>query len=340
MRPGHPLEGAVAVSVVVPVYMVAGELEACLASLVNQTIASLEILVVDDGSPDGCVAIAQRFEGKYPDRLRLIRKVNGGCASARFAGLAQARGEFVGFVDGDDWVEPDMFETLHREALLNETQIAQCRYREVYADGTAAVPPAETNLLAPGAERRIVTRPIELAALRPSIWRRLYRRDFLQRHDITFPVHIRSFDDTAFQFETFYRADRVVVLPLVGYNYRQGRAGQDIAARDEKLFAFFDVFRWLVSRLGAMADPTAERQLLRVELNCHVWALERIEPNLRADYRRQALCQLSRRRAHLNPVQSLAVAMSMYSKARTMMIASLLERAGGKRGPRQGRGPC
>ncbi len=318
----------VAVSVVVPVYKVANQLDACLASLVNQTIVSLEVLVVDDGSPDGSNAIGQRFADRYPHRFRLIRKINGGCASARSAGLAEARGEFVGFVDGDDWIEPDMFETLRREALLNVAEIAQCRYREVYPDGSASVPSAEMGLLAPDAERKVVTTPIELAAMRPSIWRRLYRRDFLQRHAISFPVHIRSFDDTAFQFETFFRADRVVMLPLVGYNYRQERAGQDTAARDEKLFAFFDIFRWLGTRLGSTTDPAAERQLLRVELNCHVWALERIQPRLRADYKQQALWQLGRSRRHLSPMQSVAVATGMYSKARTLMVVALLARAG------------
>ena len=337
MRPA-PGADPVAVSVVVPVYKVAGQLEACLASLVNQTLVSLEILVVDDGSPDGSVAIAQRFAARYPDRLRLIRKANGGCASARSAGLAEARGEFVGFVDGDDWVEPEMFGTLHREAILNRTQIAQCRYREVYADGSEAVPACEAHLPPAGAKRTVVTSPIELATLRPSIWRRLYRRDFLARHGIAFPVHIRSFDDTAFQFETFYHAERVVVVPLVGYNYRQDREGQDTAARNETLFAFFDIFRWLGTRLGAIADPIAERQLLRVELNCHLWALGRIEPRLRAAYRRQAHHQLGRRRAHLTSLQSVVVATGMYGRAATFMIVSLLKRGARRRLTHQGDG--
>ena len=312
------------VSVVVPAYDVGKQLEECLGSLVAQTIASLEIVVVDDGSRDATPAIAAGFATRFPDRLRLIRQANGGCAAARATGLREAKGEFIGFVDGDDWVEPAMFETLFRAAALNGVEIAQCGYREVYADGSTMTPPAEELLRLAEDEQRVVTPAIELAATRPTIWRRLHRSEFLSRHAISFPVHIRSFDDTAFQFEVLARAARVVVLPEIGYNYRQGRTGQDIAASDERLFAFFDVFEWLDAKLAAVACRRSDRQLLRVELNCHVWALERIEPAIREDYRRRALRQLARRRAHLGLLGRIGVAATMYSKARTLMFSAIL----------------
>ncbi len=326
---GHVVTGTmrtrpVEVSVVIPAYDVADQLEQCLTSLVQQTIKSLEILVVDDGSGDATAAIATDFMARFPGRLRVIHQVNGGCAAARSTGLKEARGEFIGFVDADDWVEPAMFETLFRAASLNDVEIAQCGYREVYANGSTMTPSAERTLRLSCGEQRVVTRAIELAATRPTIWRRLYRRDFLARHDISFPVHIRSFDDTAFQFETFARAARVVLVPEIGYNYRQGRAGQDIASRDKRLFAFFDVFEWLDARMVAVACPDLDRQLLRVELNCHVWALDRIEPGIKREYRRRALRQLARRRAHLGLLGRIGVAASMYSKARTLMLSAVL----------------
>ena len=328
-RDGHVLTGVmrtapVEVSIVVPAYDVAGQLEQCLTSLVEQSIESLEILVVDDGSRDATAAIATGFVTRFPHRLRVIHQANGGCAAARATGLKEARGEFIGFVDGDDWVEPAMFETLFRAAALNDVEIAQCGYREVYADGSTMTPPSEDALQPSSGEQRVVAHAIELAATRPTIWRRLYRREFLTRHDISFPVHIRSFDDTAFQFETFARAARVVLVPDIGYNYRQGRAGQDIAARDKRLFAFFDVFEWLDARMVAIAFPDSDRQLLRVELNCHVWALDRIEPGIRREYRRRALRQLARRRAHLGLLGRIGVAAAMYSKARTLMLTAIL----------------
>src|SRR5262249_52777124 len=90
------------VSIVVPAYGVAQYLPQCIESLVNQSIGSKEIIIVDDGSIDGSGAIADSWANRYPC-VRVIHKTNGGCASARSAGLHAAKGEFIGFVDGDDW---------------------------------------------------------------------------------------------------------------------------------------------------------------------------------------------------------------------------------------------
>ncbi len=112
----HLLEktnGDFKVSVIVPAYKIAGEIDRCLASLALQTLNSLEVLVVNDGSPDDTAAKARIWENKFPDRIRVIDKLNGGCASARAEGLRRARGTFVGFVDGDDWVDPSIFEALY-----------------------------------------------------------------------------------------------------------------------------------------------------------------------------------------------------------------------------------
>ena len=93
------------------------------------------------------------------------------------------------------------------------------------------------------------------------------------------------------------------------------------------MFAFFDVFDWLDAKLAAIACRCSDRQLLRVELNCHVWALERIEPAIREEYRRRALRQLARRRAHLGLLGSVGVAAAMYGKARRLMLSAALSHA-------------
>ena len=313
------------VSVIVPVYNVAAQLEQCLESLIGQTLPSLEIIVLDDGSTDASGAIARSIAARRPGRLRVVTKANGGCASARTAGLALARGVFVGFVDGDDWVSLDMFERLHAEATRSGADIAQCGYQEVYPDGTIVLPVAEARSLK--ADPAIVIEPIELAATRPTIWRRLYRRDFLRKNGIAFPAHIRSFDDTAFQFECCCRAESIVLLPVICYNYRQHRLGQDVAACDRRLFNFFAIFDWLDERNIVSAGPEAERQLVRVELDCHVWALGQIEPALRSEYRRKAVRQLGRRRSHLSRYQTIKTGCGMYTKASILMLRTLLARS-------------
>ena len=118
------------ISVIVPVYKVEAYLRRCLDSIVNQTDRNLEIILVDDGSPDHSGAICDAY-AKRDRRIRVIHKVNGGVSSARNAGLEAASGEYIGWVDSDDWIENDMFEYLKNLAVTCQADVAQCgRYWE------------------------------------------------------------------------------------------------------------------------------------------------------------------------------------------------------------------
>ncbi len=122
------------VSVIVPVYNVEAYLRKCLDSLVNQTLDDLEILVVNDGSPDNSQIIIDEYTKKYPERVIGFQKENGGQASARNLALDHARGEFVGFVDSDDWVDDVMFETMYRKATETGADIVICNTIDHYPD--------------------------------------------------------------------------------------------------------------------------------------------------------------------------------------------------------------
>lgn len=256
------------------------------------------MLVINDGSSDDTGARARIRENKFPGRIRVIDKPNGGCASARAEGLRQARGEFVGFVDGDDWVELPMFEALYRAATLTGSEIAQCGFKESYPDGSLVIASEAIDrtgdIHAGGYD--VVIDPVRLLPLQPTIWRRTYRRDFLLNNDIGFPEHIRRFDDPPFQFETFVCARRVAITPEAYYCYRKERPGQDVGARDERLFVHFELFNSLADRLVNRSNLAIEKQLFRAELRAHVWALGQIEPRLRARYFRAAARHLNRPR--------------------------------------------
>ena len=99
------------ISVIVPVYKVEPYLRKCLDSIVGQTHRNLEIILVDDGSPDNCGAICDEYAAR-DERIKVIHKENGGVASARNAGLAVASGDYIGWVDSDDWIETDMMSQL------------------------------------------------------------------------------------------------------------------------------------------------------------------------------------------------------------------------------------
>ena len=106
------------ISVIVPVYKVEKYLRRCLDSLAAQTLDDIEIIIVDDGSPDGCPAICDEYAAKDA-RMKVVHKENGGLLSARKAGFAASKGDYIGFVDGDDWVEPDTFLNMYKAVCEN-----------------------------------------------------------------------------------------------------------------------------------------------------------------------------------------------------------------------------
>lgn len=122
------------ISVIVPVYKVEAYLEKCVNSIINQTYKNLEIILVDDGSPDKCGEMCDEF-AKKDSRIRVFHKENGGQSSARNLGLDNMTGDYVGFVDSDDWIEANMYEHLYELISKNNAQIAACGLQCDYQNG-------------------------------------------------------------------------------------------------------------------------------------------------------------------------------------------------------------
>ena len=114
------------VSIIVPVYNVENYLEKCLNSLVAQTLQEIEIVVVNDGSTDNSQAIIQDFQSRFPDKIKTFQKQNGGLSDARNFGLKHSSGEFIGFVDSDDYVSETMFEEMYTLAKVHQAQMVIC----------------------------------------------------------------------------------------------------------------------------------------------------------------------------------------------------------------------
>lgn len=138
------------ISIIVPVYNIKEYLPRCVDSLRAQTYSNIEILLVDDGSTDGTGALCDELAAK-DGRIRVFHKENGGSSSARNLGLSKAQGEYIGFVDSDDYVEPDMYEGLYRALQEQDAQIAQVGRNEIDEQGNLlpdiCIPPEETEFL-------------------------------------------------------------------------------------------------------------------------------------------------------------------------------------------------
>lgn len=123
------------ISIIVPVYNVSQYIERCILSLVNQKYDNIEIIVVDDGSTDDSGEICNRLSGQYPEKVRVLHTLNGGLSAARNRGIQAATGTYIGFVDGDDWVEPEMFETLHFLIEKFEADLSVCALKYDFTEG-------------------------------------------------------------------------------------------------------------------------------------------------------------------------------------------------------------
>ena len=281
------------VSVVVPAYNVEKYLAQCLDSLVSQTLPAMEIIVVDDESTDDTPKIIRQFQEQHPNIIH-IEKAKGGCASARNAGLRLARGEYVGFVDGDDWAAPTMFAELYGRGAETDADIVQCgfqRFLQVDNRFQAEDEGWVEEVLRKAENRADQAR--SLLYLQPSIWRRIYRKSFVRKQGIEFPESVKMFDDLPFQTMVLACAKTVAVVNKTLYNYRLQRKTQDVGATDSRLMVHFDIFRILDEFTAEKDRQDVAPHLLRVKANTHDWALKRIEVDLWDEYFRKACVDVS-----------------------------------------------
>lgn len=168
------------VSIIVPMYNVEPFIEECIDSLLRQTLSDIEIILVNDGTPDRSGEIAEDY-AKRDARIRVIHQANGGLSSARNTGIKAARGTYIGFVDGDDYVSSAMFQRLTEEAEQNQLDIVGCGFYKQSSDRRTYVPPQlEAN--------RVLTKPEMTEQLKHAhetrfiwyVWRYLYRRELLK----------------------------------------------------------------------------------------------------------------------------------------------------------------
>lgn len=204
------------ISVIVPVYKVEAFLDRCVQSIADQSYKNLEIILVDDGSPDNCPALCDAWAEK-DSRVKVIHKQNGGLSDARNAGMAIATGELMGFVDSDDWIAPDMYQHLHDLLDADGSDMAACGVEMVWEDGTPSRLLTRSGcrvLDQEGAMRAI----IEESWLKQPVWYKLYKTALIR--DIPFPVG-KYHEDVFWSYQAVARAQKVSVSDKIGYYYVQ-----------------------------------------------------------------------------------------------------------------------
>lgn len=201
------------ISIIVPVYKVEPYIKRCVQSIIEQSYKNIEIILVDDGSPDKSGEICDEFS-KKDERIKVIHKTNGGLSDARNAGLKIAKGEYIGFVDSDDYIENDMFECLYKLCTENKAQISIVSYYEYYNGKLISV--RKNDKLEKFNKTEAIKELLIDSKIQSYAWNKLFKRELFD--GIIFPTN-KNFEDIATTLLLFEKAEKVVLLEEPKYHY-------------------------------------------------------------------------------------------------------------------------
>lgn len=252
------------ISVIVPVYRVEKYLSDCIESILNQTFADFELILVDDGSPDRCGEICDEA-AKHDARVQVIHQKNAGLSAARNAGIEIARGSWLSFVDADDFVALNFLEALHKAATRAQADCAVCSFYLTDSTGArieASYPVEVENGVRTGVS---VLETVQEQLNVPYIvaWNKLYRRELFET--LRYPVGRQNEDVFVFA-ELFDKAKTVVVLPDKLYFYRQSegsimRSGVTTLRNLDEMWAYHNCFEYFAAHGQEALMPYVEKRM-------------------------------------------------------------------------------
>lgn len=221
------------VSVIVPIYNVEKYLRKCIETLVSQTLQDIQIILVNDGSKDNSIQIIKEFLEKYPQKIVYLEKENGGLSDARNFAIPHATGEYLAFLDADDYVELDIYEKMYELAKKENSDMVECDFYWEYP-----------NKIKKDIGKIYYTKEEMLEKIRVVAWNKLIKREVLEKSKIQFPKGYR-YEDIEFTYKLIPSLDKVSFLkePCVHYIQRQNSISN---SQDERTREIFDVLEHVI----------------------------------------------------------------------------------------------
>ena len=210
------MENNEVISIIVPVYKVEDYIRRCIDSLLTQTYMNTQIILVDDGSPDMCGRICDEYAAT-DTRIQVIHKENGGLSDARNAGLLAAKGEYIAFVDSDDWVAPDYLERMYEALCKQNADICECSVQRT-SDEVLSVKTADASEKVFGTESALAEL-IQDGVFRQHVWNKLYKKEIIDTYNICMDESLQWCEDFVFNLEYVLHADTIAALPVPVYYY-------------------------------------------------------------------------------------------------------------------------
>lgn len=262
------------ISVIVPAYNNAPWLPRCLDSLLAQNYENLEIIVVDDGSTDNTKEILAEYTAR-DSCVKAIHKANGGVTSARLRGIAESTGEWIGFTDGDDEVEPQMFARLLENAHKYGADISHCGYRRIFPDGTVEYH-YNSGVLRQQDSVTALRDLLEEKLIEPGLCSKLFKRELCMDLNDRMVGSIKNNEDLLMNFYLFSQAEKAVYEDVCPYHYliRRGSASRS-KLNESRIYDPIRVREIILEACGQELKEDAKQALLRASL--YVYALLTME---------------------------------------------------------------
>lgn len=228
------------VSIIIPVYNIEKYIERCLLSLLNQTLQEIEIICIDDGSTDKSGQIIDDYQEQYPNKIKAVHIENDGVANARNVGIELARGEYVGFVDGDDYVRYDMYESLYNKSQEEQADIVSSAYVSLFEKKSYIIHSGDMQYYG----KSVYECPQLLTCDVSFLWNKIFSRSMIENYGLRFEK-LRIFEDMLFVDKAFLVANRISKVNEPFYYYRRVRLGSATNVFSKKLFDLFDALEKL-----------------------------------------------------------------------------------------------
>ncbi len=218
------------VSVIIPVYNIENYIDKCLESVVNQTIDELEIIIVNDGSTDSSKDVIDKYMAKYNNKIKYLEKENGGLSSARNYGLKYATGEYIAFLDGDDYIELDTYKEMYEKAKKENADMVECDFLWEYP-----------NKVKKDIGKIYLSKNEMIEKVRVVAWNKLIKKEIIEKENLEFPEGLR-YEDIEFCYKLVPYLNKVsfVKKPFVHYVQRKTSIANTQNVKTKEIFMILD----------------------------------------------------------------------------------------------------
>jgi glycosyltransferase involved in cell wall biosynthesis len=267
-------------SIIIPVFNAGADLTTCIDSVLAQTIKDFEVILVDDGSTDGSGEMCDKYvSADY--RIKVIHQQNGGQAHARNVGINNAKGEYIGFVDNDDTVEPEMFKVLLNNALSDSFDISSVSFKELKENGKIE-DRQHYSIISEFSNKEGVKEILSRKKLDIYVWTKIYKRHFLLSHNILFEEG-QNDEDILFNFAAYTKASSSILvdIPLYVYHYKSGSEARRI--RIERINSYLSGTWYRVNKIVDETKNLYPEYLFLAERQKMLYCFQMLDAIIRSD---------------------------------------------------------